>query len=148
MNCAFLAIAALLWVAPAVPFEAEIDAALAETAAIYPVPKTLVLAVISVESGFQPRAVSHAGARGLMQLMPYTAKRVGIRDSEVYDPRHNILGGVRLLAVLLRHYDGDVISALVAYNARPRRIFAPLPRNGETPAYVRRVLSCMRGASL
>jgi soluble lytic murein transglycosylase-like protein len=93
--------------------------------------------VIWVESGFRPRAVSRAGAKGLMQLMPYTARRVGIGERELFDPQRNVLGGVRLLAVLLRHYEGDVISTLVAYNARPRRLFAPIPRNGETPAYVR-----------
>lgn len=140
---ATLAIAALLAARNSIPFEAEIDAALAETAAIYPVPKTLVLAVISVESGFRPRAVSRAGARGLMQLMPYTASRVGVGAQHLFEPAQNILGGVRLLAVLLRHYAGDVISTLVAYNARPRRLFAPIPRNVETPAYVFRVLHRM-----
>ncbi|WP_242340704.1 lytic transglycosylase domain-containing protein [Anaeromyxobacter sp. SG66] len=131
-----------------VPFEAEIDAALAETTAIYPVPKALVVAVISVESDFRPRAMSRAGAKGLMQLMPYTARRVGISERHLFDPAQNILGGVRLLAVLLRHYDGDVISALVAYNARPRRLYAPIPRNGETPAYVWRVLARVRESSM
>jgi len=144
MTCATLAVAALLAARVPVPFEAEIDAALAETAAIYSVPKALVVAVISVESGFRPRAVSRAGAKGLMQLMPYTARRVGIGERELFDPRRNVLGGVRLLAVLLRHYEGDLISALVAYNARPRRLFAPLPRNGETPAYVWKVLAVFR----
>jgi len=55
-------------------------------------------------------------------------------------PRLNILAGTRLVAVLLRHYQGDVVSALLAYNARPRPIFAPLPENGETELYVRAVL--------
>jgi soluble lytic murein transglycosylase-like protein len=136
-----LALAALVTARAPVPFETEIDAALAETAAIYPVPKALVVGVISVESGFRPRAISPAGAKGLMQLMPYTARRVGVAERDLFDPAKNILGGVRLLAVLLRHYDGDVISALVAYNARPRRLFAPIPRNGETPMYVWRVLA-------
>jgi soluble lytic murein transglycosylase-like protein len=147
VTCATLAVAALLAVRAPVPFEAEIDAALAETSAIYPVPKALVVAVISVESSFRPRAVSRAGAKGLMQLMPYTARRVGIADAELFEPRRNILGGVRLLATLLRHYGGDVISALVAYNARPRRLFAPVPRNGETPAYVWKVLAATRSFS-
>lgn len=145
MTCAVLAVAALLAARAPVPFEAEIDAALAETVGIFPVPKALVVAVISVESGFRPRAVSRAGAKGLMQLMPYTARRVGIAERDLFDPWKNILGGVRLLAVLLRHYDGDVISALVAYNARPRRLYARVPRNGETPAYVWRVLARARG---
>jgi soluble lytic murein transglycosylase-like protein len=144
VNCACLAFAALLSAAPAVSFETEIEAALAETAAIYPVPKALVLAVISVESGFQPRAVSRAGAKGLMQLIPSTARRVGIRDQDLFAPCWNVLGGVRLLAILLRHYEGDVISTLVAYNARPRRIFATIPRNGETPEYVWKVLARVR----
>jgi soluble lytic murein transglycosylase-like protein len=107
-----------------------------------------VVAVISVESSFRPRAVSRAGAKGLMQLMPYTARRVGISERQLFDAAQNIRGGVRLLAVLLRHYDGDVISALVAYNARPRRLFAPIPRNGETPKYVWRVLARAREVSL
>jgi soluble lytic murein transglycosylase-like protein len=143
MTCA-LALTALLAARASVPFEAEIDAALNETAAIYPVPKALVIAVISVESGFRPRAASRAGAKGLMQLMPYTARRVGVAERNLFDPAKNILGGVRLLAVLLRHYDGDVISALVAYNARPRRLLAPIPRNGETPTYVWRILARAR----
>ena len=144
MIWATLAFAALLAARAPVPFEAEIDAALAETASIYAVPKGLVVAVISVESGFRPRAVSRAGAKGLMQLMPYTARRVGIAEPELLEPHRNILGGVRLLAVLHRHYRGDVISALVAYNARPRRLFAPVPRNDETPLYVWRVLARVR----
>jgi soluble lytic murein transglycosylase-like protein len=142
-----LALAALLAAGPTVPFEREIDAALAETAEIYPVPKALVVAVISVESGFRPHAVSRAGAKGLMQLMPYTARRVGIAERQLFNPALNILGGVRLLAVLLRHYDGDVISTLVAYNARPRELYAPLPGNGETPGYVYRVLFTARAYS-
>jgi soluble lytic murein transglycosylase-like protein len=144
MTCATFAVAALLAARVPAPFEAEIDAALAETAAIHPVPKALVLAVISVESSFRPRAVSRAGAKGLMQLMPYTARRVGIAERDLFDPAKNVLGGVRLLAVLLRHYDGDVISVLVAYNARPRKLFAQIPRNGERPMYVWRVLARAR----
>jgi soluble lytic murein transglycosylase-like protein len=144
VTCAALALAAVIAAAAPIPFEAEIDAALAETAPIYPVPKALVVAVISVESGFRTRAVSRAGAKGLMQLMPYTARRVGIAELQLFNPSLNILGGIRLLAVLLRHYDGDVISTLVAYNARPRALYAPVPRNGETPGYVFRVLSRAR----
>ncbi|MCM2334574.1 MAG: lytic transglycosylase domain-containing protein, partial [Anaeromyxobacteraceae bacterium] len=131
-----------------IPYETEIDAALAETGAIYPAPKALVVAVISVESGFRPEAASPAGAKGLMQLMPNTARRTGIDGQHVFDPAQNILGGVRLLAVLLRHYNGDVIPALVAYNARPRRVFSPVPRNGETPQFVWKVLSRTRSFEL
>jgi soluble lytic murein transglycosylase-like protein len=144
LTCAVLALAALLSAASSLPFEAEIDAALVETRRIYPVPKALVAAVTAVESGFRPHAVSRAGAKGLMQLMPSTAKRVGIAERELFDPKRNILAGARVLAVLLRHYDGDLISALVAYNARPRQPYAPVPRNGETPTYVWKVLGALR----
>lgn len=137
-------IAAVLLASTPIPYEAEIDAALAETAAIYPVPKILVVAVVSVESGFRPRAVSPAGAKGLMQLMPYTARRLGVAEGQLFDPAQNIRGGVRLLAVLLRHYEGDVVSTLVAYNASPRRRLAAIPRNGETPTYVWKVLAELR----
>lgn len=79
-----------------------------------------------------------------MQLMPRTARRVGIPESELFNPRLNVLGGVRLLAVLLRHYEGDVVSALVAYNAGPRSPLSAIPLNGETPAYTWKVLARMR----
>jgi soluble lytic murein transglycosylase-like protein len=144
LTCAVLALAALLSAPPSLPFEAAIDAALLETAHIYPVPKALVVGVISVESGFQARAVSSAGAKGLMQLMPPTALRVGVRDATLFDARANVRAGVRLLAVLLRHYEGDVISTLIAYNAGPRKRLAPVPHNGETPAYVWRVIVATR----
>ena len=108
---------------------------------VYAVPPALVRAVIAVESAWRPRAVSRAGARGLMQLMPETAKKTGVHAGELFEPQRNILAGTRLLAVLLRHYNGDLVSALVAYNAGPRRQYASVPRNGETPAYVARVLS-------
>jgi soluble lytic murein transglycosylase-like protein len=147
VTCAPAVLATLLSAAPFLPYEAEIDAALAETATIYPVPKPLVVAVISIESGYRPRAVSRAGAKGLMQLMPSTARRIGIMESELFDPGRSIHGGVRLLAVLLRHYDGDVVSTLVAYNASPRRRLAAIPQNGETPTYVWKVLAELRRLS-
>ena len=76
-----------------------------------------------------------------MQIMPANARRLGFTPVELWDPAKNIMAGVRLLAMLLKHYRGDVVSSLVAYNARPRPLFAPLPRNGETPAYVWKVLA-------
>jgi soluble lytic murein transglycosylase-like protein len=122
-------------------FDADIRAATASVAGIWPVPDSFVKAVIHRESGFQPRAVSAVGAIGLMQVMPFNARRLGVRSSQLWTPATNILAGTRLLAVLLRHYRGDVISTLVAYNAGPRQPFAPVPRNGETPQYVRGVLT-------
>lgn len=121
-------------------YDEDIALAIADVARIYPVPPALVKAVIRRESNFNPNAVSQVGAIGLMQLMPYTAKKVGLRVSDLWVPKTNILGGTRLLSALLQYYDGDVIGALSAYNARPREPLAPLPKNGETPEYVQAVL--------
>ena len=121
-------------------YDREIAAAVEDVRDVHAVPAALVKAVITQESSWNPRAVSRAGALGLMQLLPTTAAKVGVSPQELLDPAKNILGGVRLLAVLLRHYNGDVISTLTAYNARPRQLFAPIPQNGETPRYVEAVL--------
>ncbi len=121
-------------------YDEDIAVAIADVARIYPVPPALVKAVIRRESNFNPNAVSQVGAIGLMQLMPYTAKKVGLRVSDLWIPKKNILGGTRLLSALLQYYEGDVIGALAAYNARPREPLAPLPKNGETPEYVEAVL--------
>lgn len=121
-------------------YDEEISAAVADVRDVFGVPPDLVRAIIRVESNFNPKAKSGAGAIGLMQLMPFNAPKVGLTEGELWTPAKNILAGVRLLAVLLKHYDGDVISALVGYNARPRKLRAPIPKNGETPRYVQRVL--------
>lgn len=122
-------------------YDREIAAAIEDVQEVHRVPAALVKAVITQESSWNPRAASRAGALGLMQLLPATAAKVGVSREELFDPAKNILAGVRVLAVLLRHYRGDVISALTAYNARPRRLFAPIPQNGETPGYVKAVLA-------
>lgn len=122
-------------------YDAAIATAVADAAHVFVVPRSLVRAIIRRESSFRPHALSRAGACGLMQVMPANAARLGVGLQELWDPTKNVLAGTRLLAVFLKHYRGDVISALVAYNARPRRLFAPLPRNGETPEYVRHVLA-------
>ena len=121
-------------------YEAEIAAAVVSVKEVHAVPPALVKAIITAESGWNPRAVSRSGALGLMQVMPGTAAKTGVRREELFIPERNILAGTRLLAVLLRHYDGDLVSALVAYNAGARQPLAPVPQNGETPAYVWRVL--------
>lgn len=126
-------------------FDAEIDAALLDTRATYAVPAPLVRAVIKQESAFRPKAVSRCGARGLMQVMPYNAIKLGLsHEDELWVPRLNVLAGVRLLAVLLKHYEGDVIAALVAYNSGPKAKLAPVPANGETPGYVLNILRYWR----
>jgi soluble lytic murein transglycosylase len=122
----------------------EIDGEVEEVSRVWTVHPSLVKAIIHRESAFKPRALSRAGAVGLMQVLPQNAERLALRAEELWVPGLNILAGTRLLAVLFRHYRGDVVSALVAYNARPRRIFAPLPENGETEQYVRAVLKRWR----
>lgn len=127
-------------------YDGHIGAAVRDVADVWTVPPALVKAVIRRESAFNPRARSKAGAIGLMQVMPFNAAKVGLTEEELWVPAKNILAGVRLLAVLLKHYSGDLISALAGYNARPRALFAPLPQNGETPAYVKAVLRFYREA--
>lgn len=145
-----LLLAATLGAAPGAAFpstyDAEITAAVRDVAEVWVVPPSLVKAVIRRESAFNPKAKSKVGAIGLMQVMPFNAERVGLSEKELWVPAKNILAGVRLLAVLLKHYRGDLISTLVAYNARPRRLFSALPKNGETPQYVWAVLRFYRAA--
>lgn len=145
MTPAALALALLLAGAPGEqPYETEINAAIADVADVWPVPAELVRAVIQTESAFNPRAVSSAGARGLMQLMPSTAVKVGVDAKRLFMPADNILAGVRLLAALLKYYEGDVVAALVAYNSGPKPKASRIPDNGETPAYVLRILERWR----
>ncbi len=97
----------------------------------------LLQAVVQQESGFNPRAVSPAGAAGLMQLMPATARRFGVRDR--FDPAQNLRGGARYLAWLLHHFDQDLDLALAGYNAGEgsvRRYGNRVPPFAETQAYV------------
>jgi soluble lytic murein transglycosylase-like protein len=100
----------------------------------------LVLALVQVESAFQPRAVSPKGAQGLTQLMPATAREMGVTD--VLDPVQNLDGGARYLSWLLNRYGGDLRRALAAYNAGPGAVdrHQGVPPYRETLKYVRRVL--------
>ncbi len=115
-----------------------------EAAALYQIPIELVRAVIKVESDYDPRAVSRAGAQGLMQLMPDTAERMQVRD--ILDPRENILGGVRYLRVLANLFNGDLELTIAGYNSGENAVlrYGGIPPYSETTAYVQRVLSCYR----
>jgi hypothetical protein len=110
------------------------------TALTHGVRPELVYAVASVESNFNPRAVSAKGALGLMQLMPDTAARFGVSDP--FDPVENIVGGVRYLKYLLDLFGGDQRLALAAYNAGENVVQATrtIPPYDETRAYVGKVL--------
>jgi len=102
----------------------------------------LVQAIIWAESSYNPDALSPAGAAGLMQLMPQTAERYGVRN--VFDPEENIRAGVKILGELLVQFDGDVELTLAAYNAGPNAVIRAgnhIPPQPETAAYVPRVLA-------
>jgi soluble lytic murein transglycosylase-like protein len=118
-------------------YGAEIDGSAAQEG----VDPALVRAVVAHESGFDPNATSPAGAQGLMQLMPATARGLGVSDA--YDPAQNIAGGTHLLRTLLDRYDGNLSLALAAYNAGPGAVdrYGGVPPYGETQAYVRDVIA-------
>jgi soluble lytic murein transglycosylase-like protein len=118
-----------------------------EASAVYHLPKELIHAVISVESNYNPNAVSPKGARGLMQLMPATARRFGSNNSA--DPRQNILTGSRYLRWLLDFFDEDVELAIAAYNAGEAAVVQAgnkIPRFAETQRYVPKVLSIYKNS--
>ena len=117
----------------------EIIALVEEAGARHGLDPRLITTVISVESAFNPRAVSPKGARGLMQLMPLTARQYGVTD--LNDPRENIEGGVAYLKDLSRRYKGDLRLALAAYNAGPEAVerASGVPNFRETREYLRKI---------
>jgi transglycosylase-like protein with SLT domain len=138
-------------IAPAViqpqrrPLEARPFAELIETVALkHGIDPALVHAVVEAESNYQPTAKSQVGARGLMQVMPSTARDLGVRSARMlFDPQENLEAGVKYLKWLLERFDGDLTSAIAAYNAGPGAVqkYDGIPPFPETEHYVRKVLS-------
>jgi soluble lytic murein transglycosylase-like protein len=107
----------------------------------YGVDPALVKAVMRVESCFDSNAVSRVGAQGLMQLMPYTAQKLGVSNS--FDPDENIRGGVQYLGNLIRRFNNNLEFALAGYNAGPLNVekYRGVPPFAETQSYLKRVLA-------
>lgn len=105
----------------------------------------LVAAIVRVESSFNPRAVSRKGACGLMQLLPATARRFGLRGRDIFDPAKNLEAGVRYLKWLSNRFSGDPIRVLAAYNAGEGAVerYGGVPPYKETQSYVRRIFSLL-----
>lgn len=109
----------------------------------YDVPLNLLKAVAMQESTFKTDAVSKSGAQGLMQLMPATAKELGVKDS--FDPEQNVMGGAKYLSQMLKKYDGNVKLSLAAYNAGSNNVakYGGIPPFKETQDYVVKVTKYM-----
>lgn len=128
-------------------FKSKFDTLIVEAAKKFDVDAALVSAVIKAESDFNPREVSHKGARGLMQLMPGTALRYGVTDSN--DPAANVYGGVRYLRWLLQTFEGNADLAVAAYNAGEGNVwkYNGVPPFRETITYINRIAKHIRKAT-
>jgi hypothetical protein len=127
-------------------FQSKYNDMIVEAARQFDVDAALVSAVIKAESDYNPRIVSHKGARGLMQLMPATAKRFGVANS--FDPRENIHGGTKYLRWLLKKFDGNADLAVAAYNAGEGNVwkYDGVPPFRETVNYINRIAKHIRKA--
>jgi len=110
----------------------------------YKVDPAMVMAIIMAESSYNPKAISKKGAKGLMQLMPTTARSLGVKD--IFNPEHNINAGVRYFKKLLNQFDGDVELALAAYNAGSRKVkeHRGIPPFKATKYYIKKVIKYYR----
>lgn len=119
--------------------DAPFDHFIHQAATTHQVDPALIKAIIMAESRYNPKAVSKRGAKGLMQLMPVTAKSLGVEDS--FDPEDNINGGVMYFKKLLDRFEGDVELALAAYNAGSRyvRKYGGVPPFRQTQTYIHKV---------
>ena len=125
---------------PAKSSKVQIQNMVTNACAKYNIDPKLVMALIQQESGFNQNAISKAGAQGLMQLMPATAKSLGVTNA--FNPQENIEGGVKYLKGLLDRFHGNKILALAAYNAGPNAVTKHngIPPYKETQNYVRNIL--------
>lgn len=123
------------------PTRKRVEDWVAQIAPNYSVDPDLVMAVIQAESGFDGAALSNKNAQGLMQLIPATAERFGVKD--IWNPLENIKGGTAYLNWLLRHFSGNVEWALAAYNAGERTVeqYQGVPPYKETQNYVKRIMA-------
>ena len=135
----------LAWLARQRDRASEYDEIISRHCSRYGVDPILAKAVIQVESNFNPDVVSHKGARGLMQLMPGTAKRFNV--DRIHDPEENIRGGVEYLSILHRMFNGNLPLVLAAYNAGEGAVsrYRGIPPYQETQTYVVRALSVSYG---
>jgi soluble lytic murein transglycosylase-like protein len=125
-----------------------IDAFIADSSYRYNIDPLLIYSQMNQESSFKTGATSNKGASGLMQLMPATARRLGVRN--IYDPRENIDGGVKYMRILLDMFNGDVNLALAGYNAGEAAVVKygyQIPPYAETQEYVRRISTRYRSIS-
>lgn len=123
------------------PRDSDLETKIARYARAQGLSPRLVQAVVQVESGYNPRALSNKGAMGLMQLMPDTARELGVTDA--YDPDQNLRGGTRYLWQQIRRFQGNLELALAAYNAGPTAVarYGGVPPYQETRRYIAKVMS-------
>jgi soluble lytic murein transglycosylase-like protein len=117
------------------------DASISEAARTFTIPQAFIRAIIRVESDYDPKVVSVAGAQGLMQLMPQTARRMNVRDS--FEPHDNIMGGTRYLRYLANMFGGDMVLTIAGYHAGEGAVmkYSGVPPYSMTHSYIKKVLS-------